>query len=302
VVVCAVVVVCAAMVPAPAEAQSRGVYPLGMSSTSAGVTSSPGLTYSNQFLFYSRDQLKGAEGELVATGRNSVLMDMNTFAWASKAEVLGGARLSLSATLPVANNSLTSDAAGSISGGGGFADSFYQPAILGWQTKRADLRVAYGFLAPTGRFEAGAADNVGSGYWTHVVSSGQTVYLTADKATAISAFEMYEFHGTQEGTDIRPGQTLDLDYSLTRAVPLGDDLSVQLGVVGYSQRQTTATSGPDITGDQAATRYHVNALGLASNVSFPARKVAVGVKYFKEFANRATFQGSSLQIAATLNF
>lgn len=293
---------CAVMAHVPAEAQSRGVYPLGMSATNAGVTASPGLTYSNQFLFYSRDQVKGADGELLATGRNSVLMDMNTFAWASKAEVLGGARFSLSATLPVANNSLTSDVAGPISGGGGFADSFYQPAILGWQTNRADLRVAYGFLAPTGRFAAGAADNVGSGYWTHVVSAGQTVYLTANKATAVSVFEMYEFHGPQEGTDIHPGQTFDLDYSLTQAMPLREDLRVELGVVGYSQRQTTATTGPETTPAQAATRYHVNALGFASNASFPDRKVTVGVKYYKEFSNRSTFQGSSLQIAATLNF
>jgi hypothetical protein len=126
--------------------------------------------------------------------------------------------------------------------------------------------------------------------------------LTANKATAISAFEMYEFHGPQEGTDIHPGQTFDLDYSLTQTMPLRNDLRVELGVVGYSQRQTTATSGPAITPAQAATRYHVNALGFASNVSFPERKVAVGVKYYKEFSNRSTFQGSSLQIAAALNF
>ena len=81
---------------------------------------------------------------------------------------------------------LASDFTGAISGGGGFADSYYQPVILGWAMKRAEIRAIYGFLAPTGRFEAGASDNVGSGYWTHVVASGQTIYLTADRATAIS--------------------------------------------------------------------------------------------------------------------
>ena len=39
----------------------------------------------------------------------------------------------------------------------------------------------YGFLAPTGRFEVTANDNVGSGYWTHAFSSGQTFFLTEDK-------------------------------------------------------------------------------------------------------------------------
>ena len=76
------------------------------------------------------------------------------------------------ATIPIANNSLSSDAAGAVSGGGGLADSYYQPVIIGWQTGRADIRAAYGFLAPTGRFRAGATDNVGSGYWTHTLSCG----------------------------------------------------------------------------------------------------------------------------------
>src|SRR3954452_5096445 len=215
-----------------AQAQSRDVYPLGMSATSSGVMPVAGFTYSNSFLYYSRDRSVDAAGDVLAAGSNSVLMDMNGFVWASSKQVLGGARLAASATLPIANNSLASDVAGSISGGGGFADSYYQPLILGWRTDRVGIRAIYGFLAPTGRFEAGADDNVGSGYWTHVVASGQTVYLTADKRTAVSAFQMYEFHTTQEGTGVRPGQTISLDYSVTRVLPLREDMTLQVGVVG----------------------------------------------------------------------
>ena len=46
----------------------------------------------------------------------------------------------IAATIPIANNSLDSDVSGSISGGGGLADSYYQPLILGWAFARADLR------------------------------------------------------------------------------------------------------------------------------------------------------------------
>src|SRR5215208_8119622 len=285
-----------------AQAQNRGVYPLGMSAIGSGVMPGAGFTYSNSFLFYSRNRSLDANGGVVATGSNSVLMDMNGFVWASSKQILGGARLAASATLPIANNSLASDVAGSISGGGGFADSYYQPLILGWATERAEIKAIYGFLAPTGRFSAGEDDNVGSGYWTHVVASGQTFYLTADKRTAISAFQMYEFHGTQESTGIRPGQTFDLDYSATRSFPLREDLHLQLGLVGYEQRQTTDKTGATVTADQAAAHYSVNALGLSANLGFPAREVGLGFKYFKEFSNRSTFQGHSLQIAASVHF
>jgi hypothetical protein len=52
-----------------------------MSATNSGATPQSGLTYANVFLFYGRDQLKGPDGEILATGQNSVLMDMNSFIW-----------------------------------------------------------------------------------------------------------------------------------------------------------------------------------------------------------------------------
>jgi hypothetical protein len=251
------VVICGLVLVAQARAQNRGVYPLGMSATNSGVTPDPGFSYVNQLLIYSRDKSKGPDGEILATGSNSVVMDMNTLAWVSKKTVLGGARFSMTATLPVARNSLTSDFTGPVSGGAGFADSYYQPFILGWNKERVAVRAVYGFLAPTGSFRAGANNNVGSGYWTHAFSSGQTVYLTRDRKTLASAFQMYEIHTRQEDTRIQPGQTFNLDFSLMRVLPFGDKPWLQVGVVGYNQRQTTTKRGPDVTLDQQAARFKV---------------------------------------------
>jgi len=284
-----------------AHAQNRGVYPLGMSATNSGVTPSPGFTYANQLLFYSRDHARDDAGNtLPVTGENYVLMDMNTLAWVSKKTILGGANYSASATIPVAKNSLTSDVAGRLSGGGGFADSYYLPVILGWRWERVVLRAMYGFLAPTGRFEAGASDNVGSGYWTHTLSSGQTFYLASNKRLILSAFQMYELHTTQEGTDIHPGDTFDLDYSVMGAVPVSPDVQLQIGVAGYEQRQTTAKTGPTVSEAASEERYAVNAIGLAVNSAFPTHRASVGLKYFKEFSNRSTFQGYSLQLSGSI--
>jgi hypothetical protein len=76
---------CAAV---PVTGQVRGVYPLGMSAVNAGSLFGPGATYVNAFLFYARDELRGAKGELVSTGQQTVLMDLNTIAWASRKPVL----------------------------------------------------------------------------------------------------------------------------------------------------------------------------------------------------------------------
>jgi hypothetical protein len=62
----------------PIQAQVRGVYPVGMSATNSGVTPEAGITYSNLFIFFSRDEEKGPHGEILTTGQNSILMDMNS--------------------------------------------------------------------------------------------------------------------------------------------------------------------------------------------------------------------------------
>jgi hypothetical protein len=278
-------------------AQNRGVYPLGMSAINSGVTPESGFTYANQLLFYVRDEAKDNDGAtLPVTGLNTVVMDMNTFTWVSSARILG-ARYSASATLPFARNSLTSDLQGQISGGGGFADSYYLPFILGWNTGPADVRFMYGFLAPTGHFEAGADNNVGSGYWTQTLSSGQTWYPTPDKVVVFSTFEMYEFHSTQEGTGIHPGQNLDLDYSIMGSVHRSTDFVLQMGLTGYAARQTTAKVGPGVTPEQSADRYAINALGIALTAAFPKQKASLGLRFFQEFGDRSTYQGYSVQLS-----
>ena len=286
----------------PVQAQNRGVYPLGMSAVNSGITPGPGFSYSNQFLLYSRDEAKDANGNTIVTGSNSVIMDLNTLTWVSEGTFLGGARYSASVTLPFAKNDLTSDIHGNISGGSGFADSYYLPLILGWSWERVAVRAMYGFLAPTGRFNADANDNVGSGYWTHTLSSGQTFNLTNNKVLTFSVFEMCEFHTTQEGTGIHPGDTFDLDYSLMGTLLQTKDVRLQFGLAGYEARQITAKTGPGITSAMANERYVVNAMGVAANVAFPKQRANVTLRFFDEFADRSTFQGHSFQVAGAISF
>jgi hypothetical protein len=228
-------------------------------------------------------------------------MDMNSFIWVSTNKILA-ARYSAVATLPFAKNDLTSDIHGNLSGGAGFADSYYMPFILGWNGERGGVRFIYGFLAPTGRFAADSNSNVGSGYWTHTISSGQTFYPIKSKVLALSAFEMYEFHTTQEETGVHPGETFDLDYSALAAVLTTSGFRLQIGPTGYEARQTTAKTGPQVSLAESKDRYAINALGFAVNMAFPKRKASVAFKYAKEFADRSTFQGYSLQVVGTISF
>jgi len=202
------------------QAQVRGVYSPGFNATNSGVLPEPGFTYANTFMDYSFNQLKGADGQrLPVNGNIAVFVDVNVFLYVSKKKFLG-ANYAVVAGLPVSNSSIESVALGAVAGGGGLSDSFYQPLTLGWHFKRADIQAAYSFFAPTGRFTPGATNNTGTGHWTNAPTAGETIYLTKNKGTAFSAYQMYEFHTTQKGTELHPGQTFDLDYSLTQMIPL----------------------------------------------------------------------------------
>jgi len=285
-----------------AEAQNRGTYPLGMSAANSGVTPGSGLTYSNQLLYYSRNISKDNDGNaLPVAGDNAVLMDLNSIVWVSDWKVLG-AVYSASATLPVATNSLTSDTYGTVSGGTGLADAHLLPLILGWNGERVSVRAMAGILAPTGRFTATANDNVGNGYWSPTLASGQTVQMLKSKTLTFSMFEMYEFHTRQEGSRIHPGQNIDLDYSLLVALPSAEGFRVQMGLAGYEQRQTTAKTGPRLSAAESASRYAVNAIGFAVSGTAPKHKLNLGLKYFKEFANQSTYQGYSAQFMIGISF
>ena len=288
-----------------AQGQVRGAYPPGFSATNSGVVPEPGFSYGNVFLDYSFSKVKGPDGDrLSVTGNVAVLVDVNLFQWVSKGKILG-ANYAVAAGLPVANSSLTSVRLGAIGGGSGLADSFYQPATLAWHFERADIQASYCFFAPTGRFNPGASDNTGSGHWTNAPASGQTIYLTKNKGTAISAYELYEFHTDQKKTGIHPGQTFNLDYSLTQIIPLKKDKEtlLQVGLIGYGQWQITDRSGPGVNPAVAAnTHYRVNSLGAAASIILPGRKTIVGFKYFNEFSNKSTVEGYSLQIMGGITF
>ena len=89
---------------------------------------------------------------------------------------------------------------------------------------------------------------------------------------------------------------------MTHTIQAGEDLRVQVGLIGYGQWQTSDRTGPGVTPEQSAERYKVNSLGLASNLMLPSRKASLGFKYFKEFSNRSTFQGYSVQFSGSFYF
>jgi len=214
---------------APTQGQQKGQYLPGQQGLNAGVLPDPGFTYANITINYSADSLKNASGNAVPlTGSYDIWAVENVFFYVPKFKVLGAKLAFMVAAPTLANGSLT---LGSLAfpnvavnaGGFGVADTWVQPVTLGWSLKRADIYAGYAFMAPTGRYTAGASDNVGSGYWGNHIITGSTVYLTKNKGTSANLFTDWELHGsktTGAGTRATPGQTFTMEWGLGQVFPL----------------------------------------------------------------------------------
>jgi hypothetical protein len=293
----------------PLLGQQKGQYVPGQFGLNAGVIPDPGLTYANLALNYSASRLNDSSGNRIlrnVTGTYSFWVDENIVYYVPNHKFLGGYFMPYVA-LTYANGELVANITGtSLStggGGSGFADLFVQPINLGWHFgKRVDFNAGYAFTAPTGRFTAGASDNVGSGYWGNNITSGTTFYITKNQGTAANLSTAWEIHGQKSGTNITPGQAFTMEWGLGQVLPLKKDFSrlLQLGLVGYDQWQVSKSSGTlaVVAGIPIpASRipfYSVHAIGVQANFILPAKNLAAFFKYYDEYHALARPQGRTI--------
>ncbi len=288
----------------PMSAQIRGLYGPGFSAINSGILPDPGLSYEAMLQLYNFNELKDGSGhQLPVNGlASSAIAAHNNFEYVTNVHLLGGT-LAFIMDIPITSNSMSTLRIGEVSGSAGLADTFFAPLVIGWKFSWVDIQAGYSFIAGTGRYTPGADNNLGAGYWANMPLVMETFYLTKNKALSLSSFQSYEFHTTQSGTGLHPGQNFNLDWSLVYTVPLTEDkhILMQFGPTGYEQIQTTNNTG-NVNPVQARAKYSVNSIGGTAYVLLPRRKFSLGVKYYQEFDNKSTVQGHSVQIFSGLTF
>ena len=173
-----------------------------------------------------------------------------------------------------------------------------KPLTLGWNLKRVNTWVAYGFFAPTGRFAPGSTTNVGSGYWGNDLVSGTTLYLTRNKRTTANLTTDWEIHRRKSGTNETPGQTFTTEWGIGRMLPLDKTVTklLQLGVIGYDQWQVTANGGTlsDALPAKLVPFYSVHAIGFQTNLILAAKNLSFFFKYEPDYLAYAHPQGRTV--------
>ena len=174
--------------------------------------------------------------------------------------------------------------------GWGAADLYVQPLWLQWSSAYLDAILSYGFYAPTGRFEAGALDNVGLGYWEHQVQAGGGIHFDEAKTLSLIMVGTWELNQGVQDLDVHPGNRFNFNWALSK-IWLGG--SLETAIVGYDQWQMGANTGRDVAPFRQGVLDQVHAAGLQLGVP----KLGLSLHYLHEFGARARFQGSMLTFA-----
>lgn len=98
----------------------------------------------------------------------------------------------------------------------GFGDLTIMPIGLSWDIHdKVDFSLLYSIYIPTGKYEVGADDNLGQGYWTHQIQV-PTYFYFLGKATALILLPTLEINGNIQKHDASIGNRFSLEYGISQ--------------------------------------------------------------------------------------
>jgi hypothetical protein len=256
-------------------------------------------------------------------------LDLNGFTtvpsvlWVPRSTILGGARYFAA----VAPNYLTADyEVGLIPGAtgadpvarteegslSGFSDLVVAPLGLSWAfgefdnvtatdeelaaiglppSRRFNFTTTYSFAAPTGRYETGASDNLGLGFWTHQFQGFAYYYPFEHQATAIMAGLTYELNSSIKDVDVTPGNHLSLEWGLSQYLTPW----LELSILGGHNWQVSDDSGADVFWDPTVHDRKSTLMFGAGFWPWQGR-LYVSARYGFDFAMRQRFDNTNLMV------
>jgi len=176
----------------------------------------------------------------------------------------------------------------------GLGDVAVEPLLLSWHLPRFDFSLGYAIWAPTGDFDTSNPAKLGQGYCGHMATFGATAYLDTERTWAFSVLNRYEISHEQRHTHLTPGQFLTTEFGLSKTLAK----TVDLGVIGYTQQQTTDERGTGASNE----RSRVIGLGPEISLAFPSIMTFASLRYVREFEAAYRPEGHLLALTVTKRF
>lgn len=176
----------------------------------------------------------------------------------------------------------------------GLHDIQIEPLLLSWHKEKFDIAAGYAVWAPTGNFDKDDLVNLGSGFWTHMLTLGGVWYPDVEKTWAISLLNRYEIDHEQDQTHLTPGDTYTLEWGLSKSVTK----TMDLGLIGYYQQAVTKDHGPSASSELS----HVVGFGPEISVAWPKITTFTSLRYIYEADAENRPQGHTITLTVTKRF
>lgn len=302
-----------------AGASELGHYSAGLMNIRDPLQPEPGTYYLQYHLYYTSDTIKDKNGDSVDSipvGQVNINVDADVDSYVIAptlvhitSKKIFGANYGFLASQPFGNASF--QAALELQGlpgvgkeidesGFGIGDTYVRPLWLGWNLGKFDISSGYGVYIPVGKYDAGDADNVGLGMWTHEFLLSGAFYPDKERGTALTMAGVYEIHHKKEDVDITPGSHFTLNYGVSQYLPLSDTFLSELGVAGFGQWQVTEDKGDDAT--QTDVKDQVYGLGLQAGLTYLPWKGSLTFKWMHELEAEDRFEGDFFTLTVALSF
>ena len=183
----------------------------------------------------------------------------------------------------------TGDTSTNVSGNvSGWGDLSAMPLGLSWSfDHRMDISFMYTFYAPTGRYEIGADDNLGQGFWTHQIQV-PTYFYAQDKATALALIPTFEINGKVKNSGARAGKRFTLEYGISQYFTEWLEVEIMNG----HNWQISDDSGNDAwwDGTRFDSRDRKNTFSAGIGVWTLKGMLNLRVKYIMDYGVRQRFK------------
>jgi hypothetical protein len=284
------------LAPTSAVAQLGGENLRGDYGMKSGSQGPPGFYLGDIFYFYRTDTIKDLSGNnLPKSPYVDIFGDVILSSYVTKKKILGG-NYAFTVALPILNAELALPSLNVGSQTWGLADMYIKPLELGWHFKGADVIAGYAFMAPTGRFTAGANDNTGLGMWSNEFSAGTTVYFDQGKKWHAAGTGFYEIHTSKRDLDSKTGSVFTLEGGAGRAFLQG---YANAGLAYVGQWKVTEDSGADVSPLVQGKKGSMFALGPELNMPVSKKGIFLGFKYLFDVRSRLATSGDYLVLGLT---
>ena len=176
-------------------------------------------------------------------------------------------------------------------------DTAFSPFVLGWDSGNFHRNVGVFGFAPTGEYDKKDLANTSLNHWA-IMSRLAATYFDPKTGWEATGAAIYSVNWENPATDYETGNILNLEGAVTKNFgPLG------VGVVSYAMIQTTGDSG---SGARLGS-FELRVYGVGPIVSFttsadPYKALTVLVKWYSEFDAEHTFEGNTVDVAASFKF